>query len=412
MKSNKKFIINQEWDEIFNRFEENNFSNHAFPLYLFTTRLYDRLVENNCNDILFMSREGQYLKVLFEQYCQLRKEFGYDVKEIKTHYFYGSRNSIMTASAKPIEEENFEHLFRFFNFFIKPKMFLFSIGFTKEQIEEVRKTFGKKMDKLCLRFSSSKVFKELKQNETFRKIYEENRTKQESAFSEYMKTFDIENKNELFFVDIGYHGTMQDLIYKFFNKKVKMHGYFLKNRSQRNENNSKEGLLGDNLNKKLFGSRITKYDTFNYEQILRADHGRCVGYGLNENNKTIPLLDKDHNDEEIFKKYVNPLQEQILEKFNLIAHKHLLSGESIEEICAIYFYYTVKNKTKTDFNWILDMQDCHHDDFGYVGYPGRAFARGLRKFVFKIKDNIFISQNRYFVHKLRKNYLKNKDNQL
>ena len=104
MKAYKKIIINQEWDKIFNLFEENNFSNHAFPLYLFTTRLYNRLVENNCKDILFMSREGKYLKILFEKYCHLRKELCYDVKEIKTHYFYGSRNSIITASAKPINE--------------------------------------------------------------------------------------------------------------------------------------------------------------------------------------------------------------------------------------------------------------------------------------------------------------------
>ena len=411
MKENKKLIINKEWDKIFNLFEENNFSNHAFPLYLFTTRLYNRLAKNNCKDVLFMSREGQYLKILFEKYCQLRKELGYDVKEIKTHYFYGSRNSIMTASAKPIDEENFDHLFRFFNFFIKPKMFLFSIGFTNEQIEAVRKTFGKKMNKLCLSFKTSKTFKELKQNETFKRIYEENRTKQSSAFGEYIKTFDIEDKNELFFVDIGYHGTMQDLIYKFFDKKVKMHGYFIKNRSKLNLNNSKEGLLGDKLNKSLYGSRITKYDTFNYEQLLRADHGRCVGYGWDDENKIKAILDKDHHDEEIFEKYVKPLQNQILEKFELIARKQLSSSENIDDICIIYFYYTVKNKTKSDFNWILDMQDCHHDDFGYVGYPGKVFARGLRKFVFKLKDNIFISKNRCYVRKHRKvHILKQKNN--
>ena len=140
--TNNKIILDQNWDEIFNKYEENNLTNHAFPLYLFTVRLYDELVKKGCKDILFMSREGQFLKKLFERYCQLRKEAKKDVADIKTHYFYGSRNSIMTASVKPLEEETFDFMFRFFKYFISPKMFMYSIGFTNEQIDEVQKTFG------------------------------------------------------------------------------------------------------------------------------------------------------------------------------------------------------------------------------------------------------------------------------
>ena len=57
---NNKVIINQEWDEIFNKYADNNLSNHAFPLYLFTIRLYDDLVKKGSKDVLFMSREGQF----------------------------------------------------------------------------------------------------------------------------------------------------------------------------------------------------------------------------------------------------------------------------------------------------------------------------------------------------------------
>ena len=398
-----KTIIDSEWDKIFNKYEENNFSNHAFPLFLFTQRLYNELNSIGCNDVLFMSREGQFLKVLFEKYCQIRKELGLEVSDIKTQYFYGSRNSIMTASCKPIEEEDFSLMFRFFKYFIKPKGFLFSIGFSEEQIDEVRKSYGKSLDKVCFNFKTSKALKKLKQNETFKRIYEENRTKQSAAFGEYMKTFNIDyNRDGLVFVDIGYHGTMQDLIFKFFDEKVKMKGYFIKNRSKQNPNNSKAGLLGDNLNKDLFGSIVNKYDTFNYEQILRADHGRCLGYEFVSENEVKPVIDTKHSDVEIYNKYIKTLQTQILDKFELISRKSLQTECDIEKICTIYFYHTVKNKTKADYNWILDMQDCHHDDFGYVGYPGRAFARGLRKFVFKLKDKIFVCSKKAYINKLKK----------
>ena len=81
------------------------------------------------------------------------------------------------------------------------------------------------------------------------------------------------------------------------------------------------------------------------------------------------------------------MQNQILEKFELIARKCLSENCESQAICTLYFYYTVKNKTKIDYKWIIDMQDTHHDDFGYVGYPGRAFARWLRKVAFTFKDN-------------------------
>ena len=178
-------------------------------------------------------------------------------------------------------------------------MFLYSIGFTNQQIDEVRQSFGKSLDKACLSFKSSKTFKRLKQNEVFRRIYEENRIKQSTAFSKYMETFNLDYVSDgLVFVDIGYHGTMQYLIFTFFDKQVTINGYFLKSRAKQTEKNTKTGLLGDIANKKLEGSRINKYDSFNYEQILRADHGRCLGYEVGDDNVSRPLIDMEHNDKE------------------------------------------------------------------------------------------------------------------
>ncbi|MBQ7973450.1 MAG: hypothetical protein IJ295_00640 [Clostridia bacterium] len=402
-----KPMIDEAWDNIFKKYSENNFSNHAFPLYLFTERLYQELVQNNCNDVLFMSREGQFLKKLFERYCEIRKECGHEVKNIKTHYFLGSRNSIMTASVKPLKEETFDFMFRFFKYFISPKMFMFSIGFTDKQIEEVEKTFGKKINRHCLNFKTSSTFKKLKTNPTFIKFYEENRQKQSTAFEKYMSGFNLDYKKDgLTFVDIGYHGTMQDLIFKFFNQEIKTHGYFIKSRATQSENNTKMGLLSDNAKKDLLGSKVTKYDSFNYEQILRADHGRCLGYEIINDDTAIALIDEKHGDVEVYEKYIKKMQNEIFDKFELIAKKCLTENCNSALICTIYFYYLVKNKTKQDFKWIMDMQDSHHDDFGYVGYPARAFARSLRKLVFTVKDKLFVLRNRGYINKLKKELLK------
>jgi hypothetical protein len=198
---------------------------------------------------------------------------------------------------------------------------------------------------------------------------------------------------------------MQDLIFKFFDKQVTINGYFLKSRAKQTEKNTKTGLLGDIANKKLEGSRINKYDSFNYEQILRADHGRCLGYEVGDDNVSRPLIDMEHNDKEVFDKYIKTLQEQMLEKFELIAKLDMGGNYNTTNICTAYFYYLVKNKSKSDYDWILAMQNNHHDDFGYVGYPGRAFAMWLRRFAFTTKDKIFVCKNRCYVNKLRKNII-------
>ncbi len=408
MLKEQKFLLNKELDEIFYLYGDNlNLSNHAFPLYLFTKRLYKQLEETKRKDVLFMSREGQFLKKLFDRYCAIRNEHGLSTTEIKSHYFYGSRNSIMTASVKPLEEENFESLFHFFGILMSAEMFMFSIGFSDEQIASVKSSFNQPIDKMHVNFAKSKVFKELKQNKEFCKIYEANRQKQSKCFAEYMKSFDVDFKKDgLVFVDIGYHGTMQDLIYKFFDAKVDITGYFLKCRAGEVEHNKKFGLLSDNLNKKLFGNKITKYDAFNYEQILRADHGRCCGYEVDENGVGRPVIDTKHDDVEIFNKLVGPLQDQIFEKFEKIAHLEAQGLKDIDAACIVYNYYTVKNKSKQDFDWILDMQDCHHDDFGFVGYPGKVFKRGLRKFAFKFKDFFFLLNHKGYGNKFKKQFNK------
>ena len=401
MKTN--LLVNREWDQIFNQHPENMFYNHAFPLFLFTKRLYESLEQTKCKDVLFMSREGQFLKKLFERFCAIKKEYGQNVYDVKTHYFYGSRNSIMMASVDDLEKEKFTSLFKFFSIFMSPKSFMYSIGFSNEQIEMVEKTYGKQINRKSLNFKSSRLFKKLKANQEFIKIYNENRTKQFQALESYFQSFGLDySKDGLCFVDIGYHGTMQDLIFKFFQEKVSTTGYFIKSRAVQGTKNQKFGLLSDKNNKNLFGARITKHDSFNYEQILRADHGRCLGYSTNPDNYGQPILDQQSADDKIFEKYVKKMQDEIFRKFEEITVKSINSNDDVEKLCVIYYYYLVKNKTPNDYNWILDMQDSHKDDFGFVGYPGKVFGRGIRKFAFKLKDKIFVSKNKGYIKQLTK----------
>ncbi len=457
---NRKKLVCGEYDEIFYKDSDSGvLSNHAFPLYLFTERLYRELEKSGCENVLFMAREGQFLKKLFDSYCSLRKESGIGCAKIKSHYFYGSRNSVMAASLKPLEQEDFSLLFRFFTL-MSAHNFMHSIGFAKKQIAEVEQSY-KANPRLChLNFKRSAAFLNLKQNDVFKKIYAENRSLQRKAFSRYMESFGIDCKKEgLTFVDIGYHGTMQDLVSKFYDSQVAVKGYFVKSRCPASESAFKIGLLSDTHagrnrgldrggllsgQKSLFrketgqfsketglfskenslsckenapfckqtiafsqqnslscrptGERINSYDAYNYEQILRADHGRCLGYRL-EGNVARPLLDSELDDKEVFAKYVKEVQDQIYEKFMMIARASLCKKD-MSDICTAYYYFTIKNKSGADYDWFIDMQDTSHDDFGIVGCFGRHFSKGLRRFAFRLKDRGFVIRNSLYVRRL------------
>ena len=399
-----KTIVNSDWDEIFYS-GDINFSNYAFPLALFTARLYNELVANGENNVLFMSREGQFLKKLFDRYIEIRKELKLDISPINTYYFYGSRNSVMAASMKKLSEENFSHLFRFFRYFMSAKRFMYSIGFSEEQIAKVRTSFGKRTDKTCFNFAHSSIFRKLKKNKVFNEIYENNRKTQGDVFGKYMDSFGINYQKEgLVFVDIGYHGTMQDCIYKFFNQSIPIKGYYIKSRVRSVGTNIKVGLLGDKVNQ-LLGEKITQYDTFNYEQVLRADHGRCVKYEIDSKTGAVtPVLDDKRRDKDIFEAYVGPMQDKIMVKFEQIIRKGLNEKLDLSNICSLYNYYLIKNKSNDDFKWLLDMQDCHHDAFGYVGYGVKPIKRGLRKFALRFKDKFFLLKWLY-IHNTKKRVL-------
>ena len=395
-------IINQNWDTIFNEYGDRyNLSNYAFPLYLFTTRLYESLRQNHQHDVLFMAREGQFLKELFDQYLTMRQELGNDCAPIKTHYFYGSRNSVMAASMKNIDQEDFAFLFRSFGF-MTTKSFLTSIGFNHDQIDQVTQAFGKKINKFHLQYRTSRTFRQLKQLPIFREIYENNRQKQAAALQVYIDSFGLNyQQNGLVFVDIGYHGTMQDLLYKFFDGKVNLTGYYIKMRAKSMPHNQKFGLLSDKNNRALFGNAINQYDAYHYEQILRADHGRCLGYQIVD-GQAQPILDETGDDAVVFTQHVKIIHDQIMDKFQKIAAQALTTNQDISALCLVYYFYQIKRKSKTDYAWLLGMEDNHHDEFGFVGYPGRIIGQGLRRFVGRVRDRLFIFKRRRFIKKLQR----------
>lgn len=367
-----------------------NFSNHAFPLFLFTKRLYQQLKKENVKDIFFLSREGQFLKKLFDIYVECLKKKGIE-SNFNTHYLYASRNSILNASLNPIDNEDFYCLFRSSKS-MSVKKFLLTLGFSDSQLQEVKETYPFDMEKRIKNFNKSKQFKELKKNETFRTIYKQNSAEQRNSLKVYLDSFNVDfEKDGFYIVDIGWKGTMQDLFQKFFDNKIVIKGYFVG--SCKKTKSYKYGLLYDRNNRKQYGNTVHRHIIYNYEQICRADHNRCDGYSIVDGKPKV-ILDSKLNDAKIYHEVSEPLQSQILEKFKVLAKLDYYNLSNIDVVATKMFYKLIQKKSNEDWHWLDKSQNTHHDNFGDVRYPFKAFSFVLRKIGFGLLDAMFLLTQR------------------
>ncbi len=378
-----------------------NFSDHAFPLYLFTKRLYSALTSEGVRNVFFLSREGQFLKKLFDIYCRvLDEKYGIETN-IKTHYLYASRNSILSAGLNDLTKENFYYLFRASSA-MSIRKFLLTLAFTDDEIEDIKCSMGIDIDKKVMRFNKSKYFLKLKSDATFFALYEKKRIERRTALSMYMDSFGVNFQKDGFtIVDIGWNGTMQNLFNKFFNGTVKIKGYYVGNKRADTSDSEQIGLLYDKNNSHLFGNDINRHTIYNYEQICRADHNRCDSYKI-ICGKAQVILDERLNDVEIYKNLTKPLQDEILDKFKKIALLDYANLSNIDVYATIKYYNLVKNKTEADWLWLFASQDSHQDNFGDVRYPFKVVTQNVRRFAFKLLDLLFIVTKAFKVHYLKK----------
>lgn len=399
---NNKLIF----DEIFSEFgDKYNYSNYAFPLYIFTKRLYEKLRLENKHDVFFLSREGQFLKNLFDRYCETTKTRGYDNFEIKSHYLLASRNSLQAATLKPLEKETFRYIFKSALFGLSVKNFLITLTFSDEQIKLIEKELNFNINKVTRNFKNSKNFKKLKANETFKKLYEEKRLGQNKAFKLYLDSFNVNfNEEGLTIVDIGFNGTMQALFNDYFENRVQITGYYIASLKKGSSKSKKFGLLYDKYNKKQLGSSINYHNKHYYEQICRADHSRVDNYEIVQGKPTV-IFDEKIDDNKAYLEIIAPLQKQIIYKFDKIANLDYFALSNIEAEGTKYYYKLVKNKTKEDSAWLIRSQDSYHDSFAVIGFSMKIFKQNLRKLGFKLWDLGFLT-TKYFKAKRLKYKMK------
>lgn len=340
------------------------FHNIIFSLFYFIKKLHEELLSKKVNNVFFLSREGEYLKTLFDLYQQL-EGFRY-AHRINTHYLKVSRKSTFLPSLKSLKEERFLTLFRQYRK-ISAYEFMASLNFEEHVIQTIKHqtdfdVFQKEED-----FPTSECYQWLINNPDFANYYENNRLKQNANFKEYVRELNPNYKTDgLHIVDIGWKGTIQDHLWDIFNREVCINGYYagLIAEGNADSGNEKQGLLFS-----TFPIKSDYFGVFNenraiFEIILGASHGSAERYVLTEGTVVVDVI-QNEKELEIFDKIVSPMQREMLITFEKLCRHYCLKCFDIEEDLAYFaeihsqFVLHPNKKELTFFDQLY-----HYENFG------------------------------------------------
>lgn len=252
------------------------FKEMANSLFFFIYRLFNHLAKTGTNEVFFFSKEGEFLKRLFERFQN--DLFGSQV--IGAHYLLASRKATFLASLRPLGEEDFHRLFNHYRN-ISCRDFLLSLNLEESLAEQISDRAGLDFQRRIDNFPESETFRLLQSSALFKGVYEQRRTEQRQNFTRYLESFGFDfRQKQMTIVDVGWKGSIQDNIYHILDGKTDVRGYYVGSliASERRETNRKNGLLFDDT------PRLTPYfQVYNnnrslYEMVLGASHGSADGY--------------------------------------------------------------------------------------------------------------------------------------
>ncbi|MEG1710235.1 MAG: HAD hydrolase-like protein [Clostridia bacterium] len=391
-KSKQKIQTPTAYQQIFNDdITDTCYSNNAFPLFLFTKRLADCCKRKNISNLFFLAREGQFLKKIFDYYCNANN------LNIKSHYIYVSRKSIINTSCKNYDES-------FMGLSNMPlltcKNFLKSLNFNDNEINLIIKEANIKSNKAYLQFYKSKDFQSLITSKTFNTLYQKMRDEQRQSYTYYLQSFNVDiYKDGFYIVDSGWIGNMQRYLGNYFDKEINLQGFYIGNVNKHSVNKKLYGLLFATKLKGLgYQDKIFSYRRFNWEEFLRTETGSCKNYDTKTN---LPILTNTPIETAAFYQYIEPLQNKIFEKFQRITKVFNTTYCDIDNVCMYMYYQMFKHTNKTDRTTFIEIQNTFFDGFGYFRLNYSLVSKTLRKFIFYVKDKLFVLKYAKVINKKR-----------
>lgn len=376
------------------------YSNYCFLLYLYLERLYKSLIREGIKDIYFLSREGEFLKKLFDRYISKRGE-----DAIHTHYLYVSRKATYPATLKRLNEENFDLLRRFPQFSILD--FFENIGML-DAVTKLEFNYSE-IEKPIKDFFHSSTFYKLCARKDFQELYEHSRIQNNSLLKKYCKQEGMITDHTIAIADVGWNGTMQDNILKAFDGIDCIGLYIgLMNTAYKSEYNKKWGLIFSENPQDSRDLNWWKYDHVFMERILWASHGATDHYRLEENGCVSPVL-KEYKSESDNYELMRPVQDAILKKINALDCFIFQSCYSAENFYEEFLHEHTRMLFHVNYQQI-DLQrkmiKGQMQNFGHISTAGDSIGAifSKKRIIKKFWSSLYLLKNTEVVFRILLNH--------
>ena len=362
------------------------FQEISSTLWYFSWLLLQELQKRHVEDVFFFSKEGEFLKKLFD--CLQDDLFGCRV--INSHYILVSRKATFLASLRPLAEEDFSRLFTHYRD-ISLRDFLLSLNIEESVAQALCRQVGLDFQKRCQNLKDSPEFKKLLDSSSFQELYESRRTVQRQNFITYLDSFGVNyEKNGLTIVDVGWKGSIQDNIYHILQGRIDMQGFFVGSliATEKRDNNTKKGLLFDDSPQQTPYFHVYNNNRSLFEMMLGASHGSADGYFTPQQFLQLPddhqreisrhiktddgellIATVDLPEERIlFEQKIKPIQEQVYRDACTLNRAYLRSGCTLPdpEWFARRHARMVFKPTRTEVDFFESLY--HLENFGIFEY--------------------------------------------
>jgi HAD superfamily hydrolase (TIGR01549 family) len=366
IKTDKKMHMYDKVEEIVSKHASHDRGNNiyfqeiSYTLYYFTYLLAQQLHTSGVKHVLFLSREGEFLKKIFDHYVKI-----HNIKEIESHYFLVSRKSTFIASLDSLENETFHTLFRQYRA-ISITSFLKSLNFNKTEISSINKDAMFDIETVEVDLPTSNAFKSLLKMDSFKYLYETKRVEQKNNLITYINSFGANiEENGLYIVDAGWKGTMQDHLFALFEEKVKIRGFYigLVTDLVEHHDSQKHGLVFDYQSPDIY-DKIFLENISLFEVMLGASHGSADSY-VYENSKIRVVTYQEKEEKEIYDNVISKIQNSLfliicdlVDEFKL-SHMSLLDMKrDVAKMHARIIYAPTKEEVQ------FFRQLYHYENFG------------------------------------------------
>ncbi len=339
------------------------FKELSFSLWLFQLRLFDRLSGENTRHVFFFSKEGEFLKKLFDRFQM--DLFG--CRPITSHYLLVSRKATFLASLRPLEEEDFARLFNHYRD-ISCKDFLLSLNLEEVLAARICSEAGIDFTTRLADLPSREEFRRLIDSPLFQEVYERRRTEQKENFIHYLDSIGVDYKEQgLRIVDVGWKGSIQDNIFHILGQQIEVAGYYVGSliATERKKNNRKQGLLFDDTPGLSPYFHVYNNNRSLYEMMLGASHGSADGYYTREQ---FEQLGEDHR-KVISTSITEPASEVCVATLDLPAERALFEKDVRPLQEALFSCFAAQNRAY--------LKGC------CTAPPAEWFARQHARMVFK-----------------------------